>query len=506
MILKKPYAFLIKNFKLIHAVLTVLYIYLAFFVSGLLNFYNGFINGSIGKLNAVNYLSNIPYIVIVASIIVCLILFILMKYKKKPKFLYLLLILIYIVDLVIILIATNGMMTIYNNVLETKTVLLYRDLLRIILIFQYGTIVLTTIRAIGFDIKKFNFSEDIGNLNIDVTDDEEVELTMGFNQHKFTQKLNRKIRELKYYYAENKLFVLISLAVIILLGLSTITIDKTIVNKVYKQNETFSSDNFDMQITNSYITNKSYNGEILKDNGAFLIIKLSVNPKTDNATLNTANVVLKTNKNKYTNTLKYYSYFKDLGTGYKNQVIKNYNTYLLVYEIKEEDISNNFYINYSGNVKDTKIDLSPINLDNNEKKYEYTLSNPIDLSNTVLSSFTFQINSYEIKDKFTYNYTYEIDGKSFEGKKYITSPSNMILYLDITSSLSNITNYDLINNYGNILYKKDDVEYTSQRKEDKTPGNYKKGIYIEVDKNIEDAQSIWLELNIRNVTIKYILK
>ena len=26
------------------------------------------------------------------------------------------------------------------------------------------------------------------------------------------------------------------------------------------------------------------------------------------------------------------------------------------------------------------------------------------------------------------------------------------------------------------------------------------------DKNIEDAQSIWLELNIRNVTIKYILK
>ena len=82
----------------------------------------------------------------------------------------------------------------------------------------------------------------------------------------------------------------------------------------------------------------------------------------------------------------------------------------------------------------------------------------------------------------------------------------MILYLDITSSLSNITNYDLINNYGNILYKKDDIEYTSQRKEDKTPGNYKKGIYIEVDKNIEDAQSIWLELNIRNVTIKYILK
>ena len=178
----------------------------------------------------------------------------------------------------------------------------------------------------------------------------------------------------------------------------------------------------------------------------------------------------------------------------------------LLYEIKEEDISNNFYINYSGNVKDTKIDLSPINLDNNEKKYEYTLSNPIDLANTVLSSSTFQVNSYEIKNKFTYNYTYEIDGKSFEGKKYITSPSNMILYLDITSSLSNITNYDLINNYGNILYKKDDVEYTSQRKEDKTPGNYKKGIYIEVDKNIEDAQSIWLELNIRNVTIKYILK
>jgi len=507
MILKKPYAFLIKHFKLIHLLLTGLYVYLAFYISSISNFYNGFIKGTVGKINAINYISNTPYIVIAISIVICLILFILMNYKKKPKLLYLILILLYIVVYSLIFITSNGLNIIYNSVLDTRTTLLYADLLKIIILFQYGSIVMTTIRAIGFDIKKFNFSEDIHELDIDVTDDEEVELVMGVNSHKLTQKINRRIREFKYYYAENKIFVLVMLGIFILVGLSTITINKTVVNKVYKQNEIFESDNFKMQITDSYITNKTYNGQPINTENIFLIIKLSIQPTKTVMNLNTSNLLLKINDNSYTITKKYYSYFKDLGTGYKDQNINSAKNYIFVYQISKDEIEEDKQIIYTGSTKELKVDLSPINLDENTETKEYNLTETIDFSNSILSGSSYQISKYEINNKYTYNYTFTINGKEHPGKKYITSPNNTILYLELTSTFNiNTTNYDFIKDYGSIKYSINGTEYTSEKSNDKTPGNYDKGIYLEVDKNIEKAENIWLELNIRNIKYKYILK
>ena len=68
MILRKPYGFLIKHFRLIHLILTTLYIYLAIKVNSLLKFYNNFISGSESKLNAIKYITNYYLIAIIASI------------------------------------------------------------------------------------------------------------------------------------------------------------------------------------------------------------------------------------------------------------------------------------------------------------------------------------------------------------------------------------------------------------------------------------------------------
>ena len=142
MILKKPYAFLIKYFKIIHAALAVLYIYLAFKTSSLLNYYNAFISRKVGSSSATSYISNFPFFIIILTIIICVILYILMNYKKKPKLLYAILILLYIAVYVVIIMSYNGLSIIYSNVLDSRTTLLYRDLLRIVLILQYISIVL----------------------------------------------------------------------------------------------------------------------------------------------------------------------------------------------------------------------------------------------------------------------------------------------------------------------------------------------------------------------------
>ena len=81
---------------------------------------------------------------------------------------------------------------IYNK-LELKTLRLYRDILRITELFQYITIAFVLIRGLGFDIKKFNFKEDIADLNLSQDDEEEVELSLGTNEVIF-RKIRKKIR------------------------------------------------------------------------------------------------------------------------------------------------------------------------------------------------------------------------------------------------------------------------------------------------------------------------
>ena len=96
MVFKKPYAFLMKNFKIIHVILTIFSIYLIMRVNNILNFFELFIKGNINKVYAVEYISNFYIIVIILSIIISLIVLILMKYKKKPHLLYAILIAVYL--------------------------------------------------------------------------------------------------------------------------------------------------------------------------------------------------------------------------------------------------------------------------------------------------------------------------------------------------------------------------------------------------------------------------
>ena len=65
MILRKPYAFLIKHFRLIHLVLSILFLYLLFQTGNINGFFNDFVNAGY-VTNEVNIASTYihPYIYI----------------------------------------------------------------------------------------------------------------------------------------------------------------------------------------------------------------------------------------------------------------------------------------------------------------------------------------------------------------------------------------------------------------------------------------------------------
>ena len=505
MILRKPYGFLIKHFKLIHLLITAIYIYLLVKVNSILRYYNDYLEGTANRLNAIKITTNYYLIAIILSIILCIIIYALMRYKKKPKLLYFVLIILYVLIALVINISYDGLNQIYIfNSLELKTARLYRDILRIASLFQYISIAFTLVRGLGFDIKKFNFKEDIADLGLNLDDEEEVELTLGSNEGIF-RRIRRKIREYTYYYKENKLILVAIIATIVIVLSIILFLDKKVVNKIYNENETVQTDSFNLDVTNTYITSKSSTNKILtEEDETYVIVKMYITPYTRGSRLNTGYIVLEIGKEKYKLTEKNNNNFKDIGTIYTNQSLTSGAVYIFTFKVPTKNINKNMRLIY---LEKTKINLSPINLDTEEKTKEIKLKENLNLNETILSNGNINISSIEIKDTFTHDFKYQVEGKDFTSKLNIKSLSNTLINIKLTYSLPNkMTIYELLENYGKIKYIIDNKEYTSNLMNNKTPGIYTEGLFLEVDKDIEKASKIWIELKIRNRKYTYIIK
>ena len=504
MVFKKPYGFLIKHFKLIHLILTGLFIYLLIKVNSVLTYYNSFILGTVGKLEAIRYVTNYYLIAVILSIVICAVMYILLKYKKKPRVLYVILIVFVLLVVFMMQLAYSGLNTIYIGVLDAKTLRLYRDLLRITVLIQYISVGLVLVRGLGFDIKKFNFVKDLEELDIDVTDEEEVELTLG-STNSLQRKINRKIREFKYYYLENKVFIHIILIVLLVVGVFSVFLNFEVINKKYQQGEVFSIDDFQFKVFDTFVTNIDYNNKmILGEDNTFVVVRMVVATSAGKKVLNTSNLVLEVNHHSYTSNGYYGNRFSDLGIAYQNQAISSGVTYLFIYQIPKEEENQKMKIVYAG---DKDIYLDPIMLDVLEKEKNYNIGDKIDFLGSSLGNGYLKINKAEVNTSFSYPYQYEVDGQIYTNEYSISSARGGILHLEIDSSIQNkMDNYTFFKNYAVLKYKIGDQEYEITYMDNKTPGNYEEGLYLVVDGNVLEAQEIWFDIKVRNKHYIYTVK
>ena len=526
MILRKPYAILIKYFKIIHFVLLGLTIYLAFMSNDVLRFLNDFIANRTSSINATGYLSVMVYPVIVLIIGICIAIYYLMREKKKPKLLYLLIILFYIITAGVLIYSSVNLNIIENDILESSTLRLVRDILRIDVFGQYIVIAAVTIRALGFDIKKFDFAKDINELQIDVTDNEEFEFMIGVNTDNLKRKGRKQLRELRYYFVENKLFITIILSVIAVVGLIVIILNINFFNKVYNEDETVQTALYNLTFTDSYLTKYSYNQQdIGYNNTSYVIVKFNIDAINEGTyQLDTNKFLLEVEDERIAPTKRYYEYLKDIATGYRSQNIDNTTTktYILVYNIDNEYLNKEMtlryeegYVKEEGNwrTKQYRVNLDPVSLDQETTLISTSnLNQSLELTNSFYSNTKFTISNYSINDRFavTTNYCTSA-GNCSERISQVVPSTNKATVLSLTttdtslnSQLSSFT--DLITNYGKIKYELNGKEYTSSILNNITPSNYNKEYYIEVDKNITSASKIWIELNIRSNQYQYILK
>lgn len=360
MILRRPYAFLIKHFRLIHLILFILFAYIAVKANSILSFFKEYINvnGNI-EVIASNYTSSLIFVSIVLIIALSVIIYFLMRYKSKPRTLYIFTILISIVSLIIFVYLYSNIKELETTVMSGKSIRLLRDISRINF---WGLCIISIpilIRGLGFDIKKFNFTKDIADLKLEEKDSEEVEVNVDISTNTIKRTGRRLGRELKYYYIENKFIINIILSVVAVILIIMFPFNKFVLNRNLSEGEMLNTNYFSLKIKDSYISERRK----ISKNNSYIILKIDVKGRMANYSLNLDEFVLNGENNDYIPSLKYYNYFKDLGVGYNKEILdtKEYKEYLLIYNIKNEDKDLKFNLNYIGDNRIIK--LNPEKLD-----------------------------------------------------------------------------------------------------------------------------------------------
>ena len=354
MILRRPYAFLIKHFRLIHLILFALLAVITYNASTVFNFFKDYItaNGNMEILSS-NYINVFIYIAPIIIIGLSILIFYLMKYKDKPR--------LYYIILIIVSILCTGICTyLYLNIrsLETTTVSariirLYRDIARSNFYVLFVMCIPTLIRGLGFDIKKFNFSKDLKELNLSEEDSAEVEVSIDVSSNGLKRTGRRTLRELKYYYVENKFFINIILGTLILILVMVFPFNKYVVNRNLKEGEVLGTSAFNIKVTDSYLTDRK---RISKDN-SYVILKISVIGKVNKYSLDLDHFILDGKNNNYVPSQKFYLYFNDIGIWYRNNILDttSYKDYILVFNINNIDKDSNFIFRYVDNDRGIKI-------------------------------------------------------------------------------------------------------------------------------------------------------
>ncbi len=535
MILRKPYAFFIKYFKLLHAIIAGLVAFLLYRSFTIYNFFSAYVKNYSSALNEFSprtFINMYSFLLALVIIIFIIILLSVMIYKKKPKALYIFSIFVYVAVLVLFFIVYPSLRDISAYMLDIRTSSAYRDLFLIISVLQLVCLVWYAIRATGFDIKQFDFGTDLQQLDIDEKDSEEIEVSLEFDQNQIHRNIRYKLRELRYFYGENK-FVINTAGIILLIIIGfMIYTNIGIYTASYNQGESFSASGVVMNVRDTYLTQTDPAGNKLTDD-MIVVVKVDIRKQgVVDRSLNTGLTTLIVNGISYGQNNDYAKELYDLGTAYAGQSLSDeFQSYILAFLIPKEDINKKMELKFNDNVsyvkgemgaKNVYVHLKPINLTKNAGSQDGMIGKEMTFENSILEDSTFMIKGYEFNNKFKINYKYcYATDKCIDSYEYLTPTAtgsyaktlmriNGYFVADDSISGGEITSLQsFLNNFATINYKIGDVWYSNDINTQSVKpkvGVDNSNYYIEVPLEVANASEISLTFKIRNYTYKYVLK
>lgn len=522
MVLKKPYAFLIKNFRLMHIILTICCIYLITKTSAIISFLGDYIASSdlvIGQSITSGLYSIWMFVIPILMLIFFVILLLVMIAKEKPKTFYIVNIFVYFLILILFIYGRSVLSNMEKEIVKPQTIKTLHDLFVYALIFQIFTSVIAAIRGLGFDIRKFDFAKDLQSLDVSEEDSEEFEVAISYDFSDTKRKFKKRMRNIKYAYLEHKLvFNIIIIAILAFSGYMVYKNTSISIPK-YHLNSTFSMNSFSTSFTNAYVVDTDYLGNDLNTN--VLVLKVNVKSNNKNAKkFVTSSYELIIDDKVYHHTNKYSDQFKDIGEIYVNQELslKDYNSYLLVYDIGKKNpkeaklkVSNLISQSY------VYVNFKPKSFTKDNKPTSYELGDEIKFENSNLEETALKINSISIADKIAINYTFCINDEEcldsieyLRPDRYDTGLDKTIIRMEYEFSSKSLSSfYNLVSMYGSLEYVLDGESKTQTvpfKNIKSNRVNEKNTCNLEVVKEVENASEIYLVLHVRNNEYRYKLK
>lgn len=517
MIIRKPYAFLIKHFRKIHILLLALCAYIYYKNLQLSSFIGEFME--LGTYDIYNepiskYVSSLAIISMLIVIIGSAILVILLRHKHKPWKLYLLPAVEYIFMLIVFL-AAKSFFDGYTGNLDSASIRAIRDFLFISTLLQYPTLIIFLIRVLGVDLNKFNFKMDEEYLELSSEDQEELEINIDFDKESIKRGTKRLIRNIGYIYQEHKLLVNSIVTIILVIFLYNTYKFIFVINKSYKEGESLNANGYTITLNNSYYTDKDFKGDIVSKESAFVILDLTIKNNNEQREIDLNKFHIMNGVNNYVTTAKTYeTEFQDFGKTYEKKELKRDESFniIMIFKVDNELSPNRFVLYYQEfNNNEPHLRKIKLKLNNMTEIKENKTLNIGDELNFVLEDQKEMVifDDFEFLDKTNYSYRvcYSSNCSTYTGT--YTAPKGYKI-LKISFASNNFEGKDMIDfssKYGKIKYiNNENKQSVVQIKNPFNKTYYGKYLYTNIPIEVANSSSIELEYIIRNNKYTYKLR
>lgn len=535
MIIKKPYAFLIKKFRWIHGILFAMLVFLAIKSINIYTFFSDYATNHyyvMSSMLASEYIDLTLFVVTILAVLVSALIYFILSLKNKDRKTYVFLCLYYIILFVYFIYMLSIFQNLQSKSLGIETVRAIRDISVIVSLPQIVFLFIICGRTLGFNLKQFDFKKDLEEMQIDTKDYEEVEVEFGKNNYKTARFLRKTLRLTKYFILENKFIVTILASIIVLATSLAIFVNIKIYNVSYNENVEILANNVYYTVMSSYVTDKDINDNVITKDKKYVLIKIKANNKTTtNYNLYRETFRLELNNTMLIPTFGLDNKFIDVGKTYSPFEIKSGETkeFIIVFELDNSvnqsefilKIKNYDYGNFTTLESEYKdINIVPKYIDHDEDYGKLYLPIRLNLEETMLGKTNIVLNSYEIATTFKEKYEYCIEENNCMINTYIVKPISTgkgnlsVLKLRGTLDLDEdlymnkyITNLgDLLSYFGKISYRYRGKYKTASITKIPTKLKTDEYSYVEVPSELAEANKIEIILTIRGIKYTLVLK
>ena len=545
MIIRKPFAFLVEKFKLLHFIVLIPCIYLIYMFWRLADFFNEFVlDGYVTTIADVSgkYYS---FLMLIASVIILVFtILVTALFKKKNKFYlpYLLIVITYLIVFGTTLFLPGILHSAEAATLESSSSLIIRGVISILFYTQIVMSIALLLLSFGFDIRTGEFLDIKEEINLDENDSEEVEINIKSDDYKVKRFARRYSRELKYYIIENKnifkvLGAILALVLIFFIGKFILSLNRNV-----KIDQSFSYSSFNLSFNSSVLSALDYNGEVIRNGKIYLANKVTVTNRTNNLlALATYDFCLEIDDECYYPKLDKSGKFIDIAKPYYGEQIGRGSTseYVLVYELEETQIKNKYKIKVLDSLtykkdavipKYKEVTLTPAFSNSIKTIGTYNLDEEIDLSKTTLKNSKLKVTGVNVAQYFRYEYEVckelDCDAETCSdenrdctklqdaipagyGKYFIILDGEFTLDENSSYSKYKLGTNDFFSDFTDVNYKIKDENGNIQVEnivsvKDVTPKKSSGKIVLEVNSIVKDATDIDLLITIRDQ--RFILK